>query len=344
MKKKMRQLGLLLLCFPLLFMACKSKTGYQKITHDPMLYNQMQHELNYVIIYDIFTPPVASRVFAYANLAAYEVLAKEGKHFETLEGKIKDLDSIPAPTAEEKKAIDYPFAATIAFMKVGKELTFSQDKMQHITDSLLDVIKQSGIPNDVYNNSIQYATAVANAIISWSKKDNYAQTRGARFTVTNLEGHWEPTPPGYFDAVEPKWMTIRTLVMDSVTQIKAPGPISFSKQPGSPFYKMVQQTQEMVNHLDTNQKWIANFWDCNSFKLHVQGHLMFATKAMTPCGHWMEIAGTIAKNKNADFYKTVYTYTGVSLGIFDAFIASWYAKYTYDLVRPETYINKYIDP
>ncbi len=343
MKKIMKTVAPFLMAM-VFMVACKPKNAYEKITHDPMLYTQMQHELNYVIIYDIFTPPVASRVFAYSNLAAYEVLAKEGKHFETLEGKIKDLDSIPAPTAEEKTAIDYPFAATLAFLKVGKELTFSQDKMQHITDSLLDVVRQSGMPDKMYTSSVAYATTVANAIIRWSKKDNYAQTRGARFTVTNLEGHWEPTPPGYFDAVEPKWMTIRTLVMDSAGQIKAPGPIPFSKQPGSPFYKMAQQVQETGNHLDSNQKWIANFWDCNSFKLHVQGHLMFATKAMTPCGHWMEIAGTIAKNKNADFYKTVYTYTGVSLGIFDAFIASWYAKYTYDLVRPETFINKYIDP
>ena len=34
---------------------------------------------------------VASRIFAYSNLAAYEVLSKEGHHYATLEGKIKSL-------------------------------------------------------------------------------------------------------------------------------------------------------------------------------------------------------------------------------------------------------------
>ncbi|PZX63759.1 vanadium-dependent haloperoxidase [Hydrotalea sandarakina] len=343
MKSTVKTFAVFVLAF-VLFEGCKPKNAYEKITHDPLLFTQMQHELNYVIIYDIFTPPVASRVFAYSNLAAYEVLANEGKHFESLQGKIKDLNNIPVPTAEQKKALDYPLAATVAFLKVGKALTFSQDKMQHITDSVLDVVKQSGIPDNMYTNSVAYGSAVADSIMAWSKKDNYAQTRGARFTVTNLDGHWEPTPPGYFDAVEPKWGTIRTVVMDSVWQIKAPGPIVYSNKPGSPFYQMAKQVYETGIHLDTTQKWIANFWDCNSFKLHVQGHLMFATKAMTPCGHWMEIVGTIAKDKNADFYKTVYSYTGVALGIFDAFIASWNAKYTYDLVRPETFINKYIDP
>ena len=71
--------------------------------------------------------------------------------------------------------------------------------------------------------------------------------------------------------------------------------------------------------------------------------MMFATKAMTPVGHWMEIVGTISKANNADFYKTVYAYTGVSLGIFDAFICSWFTKYKFDVLRPETYINKYIN-
>jgi hypothetical protein len=71
---------------------------------------------------------------------------------------------------------------------------------------------------------------------------------------------------------------------------------------------------------------------------------MYATKAMTPVGHWMEIVGTVSKNNNADFYKTVYAYTCSSLGIFDGFICCWFSKYNTDVIRPETYINRYIDP
>ena len=53
-----------------------SKRNYAKVIHDPFLFEKVVHDLNYVIIYDIFTPPVASRIFAYSNLAAFEVLAK----------------------------------------------------------------------------------------------------------------------------------------------------------------------------------------------------------------------------------------------------------------------------
>ena len=199
------------------------------------------------------------------------------------------------------------------------------------------------MPDDLFDNSIKYGEQVADSIISWSKKDNNAQTRGARFALTGLEGHWSPTPPGYFDAVEPMWKTIRCVVMDSGNMYPPPGLPPFSTDSTSAFYKMAKDVMITGANLDSNQKWIANFWDCNAFKLHVQGHAMFATKAMTPVGHWMEIVGTVSQNNNADFYQTVSAYAGVSLGIFDSFICAWTTKYRTDVLRPETYINRYID-
>lgn len=197
----------------------------------------------------------------------------------------------------------------------------------------------------MYNSSVDYGERVASYILAWSKKDNYAETRGKKFTLSGLEGHWSPTPPGYFDAVEPLWMTIRTIALDSASMFASTtGPPPFSKEKGSDFYNAAKQLYDTVNNIDTTKKWIANFWDCNSFKLFVRGHVMLSSKAMTPPGHWMEIAGQIAQANKANFSKTVLTYTSISIGMFDGFISSWYNKYKWDLIRPETYINLYIDP
>ncbi len=324
-------------------LSCKQKKGdYVRVIHDPYLYSKVVHDLNYVIIYDIFTPPVASRVFAYSNLAAFEVLAKEGKHFNSLSGKVKDLNTIPSPPKESK--IDYHFASLIALLKVGDALTFSKDSVKLIADSVKSLAQEGGMPDDMFSNSVSYGNQVADSVISWSKKDNYDKTRGGqRFTVTGLEGHWRPTPPGYFDAIEPLWKTMRCLVMDSANMFPPPGLPPFSKDSTSEFYKMAKDCMKVGENLDSNQKWIANFWDCNSFKLHISGHMMYATKAMTPVGHWMEIVGTISKNNHADFYRTAYAYTGASIGIYDAFICCWFTKFKFDVLRPETYINLYIN-
>ena len=334
--------ALFIFCVFVSFSSCKQKNkDYIKVMHNPFLYNEVMHKLNYVVIYDIFTPPVAARIFAYSNLAAYEVLANEGKHFASLSGKVKGLNNIPHPAANAK--IDYPFASLIALIKVGNDLTFSSDTMKILADSVKLLAQNSGMPDDMFEGSVQYGNQVADSIISWSKKDNYAQTRGSRFSISNEEGHWTPTPPGYFDAVEPLWKTLRCMVMDSANMFPPPGLTPFSKDTASAFYKIAKDVMLTVNNLDSTQKWIANFWDCNGFKLYVKGHAMFATKAMTPVGHWMEIVGAISQNNHADFYKTAYAYTGAGIGIYDAFICCWFTKYKFDVIRPETYINRYIN-
>ncbi|WP_207511595.1 vanadium-dependent haloperoxidase [Longitalea luteola] len=316
---------------------------YEQVLHDPVLYSKITGKLTDVITYDIFTPPVASRIYAYAHLAAFEVIAHGDSSYTSLNGQLKGFDYPPPPTAGKK--IDFPYAALMAFMEVGRTLTFSKDQTDKIVDSLQLMAKQHGMPADRMQHSEDYGVAVAKAVLAWSKKDNYAQTRSAaKYTVPNEDGKWIPTPPGYFQAVEPQWRTIRTIALDSCNQYPPPPPCAFGKDASCEFYKMAKQVQDTVMNLTEEQKAIASFWDCNGFKLNVVGHTMYATKAMTPGGHWMGITGIISQNKKADFNKTVYTYATVSFAVMDAFIACWDAKYTFNLVRPETVINNYIDP
>lgn len=332
----------LFLFVAVLFIGCNAKKDYDTVLRQSTLYSKVVNDLTEVITYDIFNPPVASRIYSYAHLAAYEVMAHEGNSYISLQGQLKDLTSIPKPEAGKK--INYPFAAMTAFMEVGRTLTFSKDKTDAILDTLNLLAKEHGMPDDMLEQSADYGVKVAKAILAWSKKDNYAETRSAaKYTVNNDEGKWIPTPPAYFSAVEPKWMTIRSIVLDSSNMFLPQPPPKFSKEKGSEFYNMVNEVYEIGKAANTTQVAIADFWDCNGFKMNVVGHAMYATKAMTPGGHWMGITGIICDDKKADFATTVYTYTCVSFGIMDGFIACWDAKYYWSLIRPETYINLYID-
>ena len=320
-----------------------SKTDYKEVFNNPKLYSEVTGKLTEVITYDIFTPPVASRIYAYGHLAAYEVMAhSDSSNYVSLGGQIKDFENVPVPP--QGKQICYPFAATLALMQIGEALTFSKETTVAITDSLVRLAKKHGMPEDVFNNSRMYSDTVAKHILKWSKKDKYAETRSAaKYTVTGEDGKWVPTPPGYFQGVEPSWRTIRTIAMDSSNQFVAPPPPPFSKDSGTAFYKMAASVYEKGKNLSEEERAIANFWDCNGFKMNVAGHVMFATKAMTPGGHWMGITGIVAANQNADFATTVCSFASVSFAVMDAFISCWDMKYLYNLIRPETYINKYID-
>src|SRR5215510_8634926 len=189
---KMKRDGFLMLMFFVTVFASCNKEDYKTVTHNPDLYSKTMHELNYVIIYDIFNPPVASRIFAYSNLAAYETLSKEGKHYSSLEGKLNGLNNIPSPANPDK--IDFPFASIIAMTRVGKQLTFSEKRMDALIDSIKTLARNTNMTKEMFDSSVNYGGRVADSILSWAKKDNYAKTRGAKFTVTGLEGHWSSTP------------------------------------------------------------------------------------------------------------------------------------------------------
>jgi len=319
------------------------KNDYQQVLHSSVLYSNITGRLTEVMTYDIFSPPVASRIYAYAHLAAFETMAASDSNYISLAGQLKDFAEVPRP--DTTKPIDFPYASMIALMEVGRTLTFSKDQTDAIVDSLKKLAADHGMPKDMKKRSEEYGESVAKAVLAWSKKDNYAETRSAaKYTVPNEDGKWVPTPPAYIPAVEPQWRTIRTVAMDSCNQFPPPPPVPYSHEPGSEFHSWAKMVCDTVNNLTEEQKAIASFWDCNGFKMHVVGHTMFATKAMTPGGHWMGIIGIVCKDQNADFNKTVYAYTAVSFALMDAFISCWDAKYNWNLVRPETVINKFMDP
>lgn len=339
------RLAILAMTAMLVVTACSDKNGdYKKITGDPFLYAKTVKELNNVVMQNNFAPIVASRNYLYANIAAYEVIAAGyPDQFQSLAGQANGLDKIPAPPSG--KEIDFHFASILAFSKLGEAVTFPEGSMQGYVDSLKQLVKEHGMPGDVFTNSTEYAEAVGKVILAWSKKDNYAQTRTSpKYTVIDTPGRWIPTPPMYAQALEPHWREIRAVVMDSANQFTPPPPPPFNiKDKNSKFYQEVMAVKNAGDSLTDEQKHIAEFWDDLGNRLNVSGHVMFMTKKFSPPGHWMNIVGIAAQQAKVDFNTTVYAYAKTAIAMFDAFIQCWDEKFRSNVVRPETVINKYFD-
>ena len=325
--------------------ACNEKKDYDAVFNDPILFCKTVHELNTVVMGNNFSPIVASRNYTYASVAAYEVIAGGyPDKYTSLGGQVKGLKEVPKPDAAKK--IDFQFASLLAYCKLGEAVTFPAGSMKDYVDSLKQLAKDHGMPEDIMKNSVEYSDTVASAIMAWSKKDNYLQTRGApEYTVMDSPGRWVPTPPAYSPAAEPHWMEIRTIVMDSANMFIPPPPYKFNiTDKKSDYYKEVMAIKNAGDSLTEEQAHIADFWDDNPFKLNVSGHLMFGTKKFSPPGHWMSIVGIAAEKSKADFGTTVCAFAKTSIALFDAFIQCWDEKYRHNTIRPETVINKYIDP
>ena len=330
-----------LIVFSLIFFSCYNNEYDNTEIENPKWIHQAIKNLTDVIVYDIFSPPVASRVYAYPSIAAYEIIRqKDTSKYFSLSGQLKELNPIPrAP-----KNIDLNISAIESIRIIGKKLIFSEDRYEKFYQDLYKKEEFKKIPRSVINNSRKYAQKVSKHIIEWSSKDNYNQTRTfPKYTVKNEPEYWKPTPPDYMDGIEPHWNKIRTMAIDSCDQFPAVPPYQFSLKKNSNFHKQLMEVYNVTNNLNEEQIEIAKFWDCNPYVSHHRGHAMFATKKITPGGHWINICKIAAEKARANDIESIRTYSIVSIALFDAFISCWDEKWKTIVVRPETIINEYLD-
>ncbi len=333
--------SLFYLLFALIAFGCERDESYKQILADPETYQAAMKRLTDVIVYDIFSPPVASRVYAYPNIAAYETMRHAyPDKYQTMAGQLTGLEEGPAPD----EGVDLHLASLHAFLTVGKALIFSEDKMESFTQGLYDRLTDKGLSRSVRTSSLAYGEVVAAHILAWADKDMYKQTRTyPKYTVMDETSKWKPTPPDYMEGIEPHWKEIRTLVIDSANQFVPVDPEEFSMEEGTEFYRQLIEVYEVGNGLDEEQTDIAQFWDCNPYVSHHRGHAMFATKKITPGGHWMGICAIATRQAGNSFDETIEVYARTSIALFDAFISCWDEKWRSIVVRPETLINQYLD-
>jgi hypothetical protein len=311
-------------------------------TPDAQLLHTAVQELTNVIVYDIFSPPQASRVYAYASIAAYEALRQADPAYQTLAGQLNGLTPVPAP--QPGLQYSFPLAGVHAFMTVGRALTFSRARMDSLRTAMGERFRHMGLSRAAHDSSVAYGDRVAQHILAWAKTDNYLQTRGMpKYAVTSERGRWVPTPPAYMDAVEPNWARIRPFAMDSANQFRPLPPFAFDTVPSSPFFREAKEVYELGTRLTDERRRMVAFWDDNPYVMHVQGHTMFARKKATPGGHWMSITAIAARKTGVDITRAAAAYTRTAIALADGFISCWDEKFRSNVLRPETVINSYVD-
>ena len=313
------------------------------IMNDAQVLHECNQALTDIMVHDIFSPPVASRNYAYANIAAYEVLVKKDKSLLTLAGQLTDLNPIPDP--EKNADINYSLAMFEAFTIVAKAMIYTEEIMDEFILNYHEKFKENINNEEIYEESKSYGELVAKHILSWASKDKFSETRtDKRFVVNNDKGRWTPTPPDYLEGIEPNWFKIRPFAIDSCNQFQPVPPFEYNMDKSSPFYKELMEVYDVRQNLTEDQRTIAAFWDCNPFVSRHQGHLMMGSKKISPGGHWMGITAIATKQSNLALSQTSEVYTMVAITLADGFISCWDEKYRSNVIRPVTAINNEIDP
>jgi hypothetical protein len=335
------KIGLTLLALSALF--CPEASAQQPRPAAPLDPAKALDIINLTMVHDVISPPAAARYYAYSMLGAHSLVAAHDKTLPALTHLVKGfpatlrLDTIRA-------SYDYQVAAYYSMLETARLLLPSGETLAEEEESFLQTLAKKGVSPGVLAQSARVGRLAAAAVVSFSKGDHYGQLSALkRYTPLREEGRWYPTPPAYLEAVEPNWKTIRPLAVDSASQFRPAAPCPYSRDTASAFYREALAVYRVSKKLTAEQLEMAQFWDCNPFAVNTSGHMAIGFKKISPGGHWMNIAALVARQQKVGFNKTVYVLCAEGITLMDSFISTWDAKYATNRIRPETYLNKYVD-
>jgi hypothetical protein len=264
---------------------------------------------------------------AYSSIALYEATIADKNGFQTLVGQLDQMPSMPAKT----QGLSYHSPAIAnAVMAAMKRYYYSAipaaDKTS--TDSLeaaLNTKYQTEVDAQTLQRSVDYGKTIAQIIIDWSKTDG-SLTVHPTYVLPVGAGQWEKTPTGLLAPQNPFWSTNRSLMPGSVAAAQLPPPPDYSTDPSSQFYAAVKETYDVSQTLTTDQTEQIIFWRDVPGGSHA---------------HWLAIFSQVLNKEGsaATLDKAILVYVKMGITQNDARIATWKAKYQYNLLRPITYIR-----
>ena len=281
------------------------------------------------------TPTAAARGYAYAAVALYESVLGGMPGHRTLAGQLNGLEVTPKAVPSQR--YDWPSAANASLATVLRRLFPVPMEVTTLEIEALEATiraeREGRADAAVRERSRSYGIAVGTAIMDWADADGLSTIRALpTYNPPTGADRWVSTPPNFGPAIEPYWGQMRPFVLPSADAC-FPGPhIPYDEAPGSAFHQQAARVREVNLALNDEQRFIAMFWRDNPL-----------TSGL-PAGHWFIIANQLVDQLSLRLDDAVEMYARLGVTLADAFISCWHGKYIYNLLRPVTYIQRFIDP
>ncbi len=329
----------------LVSMICYVQFSWAQHTITATDYVKALKKVTDVMLNDVASPVAASRYYAYITLSAYETKASFNTSSQpSFKGKIKGFNGAIV-SGSNTEGTSPALASVLAIFKAGQLLLPSGYMVKRELDSVAHIYDINEENKKLFDKTLAWVEPIVRQIVQHARTDGFTKLNNlSRYTPLKGDGFWQPTAPAFMAPVEPHWNTIRTFTLDSAQQFKTVRPAAYNASKNSVFYKMMLEVYNTTQHLTEQQKDIASFWDCNPFAVQQIGHVEFGLKKISPGGHWIGITGIACLKKGFDLDHTILVHALVSMTMADAFIACWDEKYRSNRVRPETVIQRLVDP
>jgi hypothetical protein len=251
----------------------------------------------------------------------------------SLGGQLAGLGSVPQPPGR----IDVPcaIAGSVATVATALFTDAAQTSRELLARRFQDDMAQrraAGVPAGLIRRSVAHGRRVGDALTAWIERDGHSSIVGRSYTPPLGPDKWESTPPNYGRAIEPYWADVRPMVLREAGEVSPQEHVPYSEEAGSEFWHQAQLTYETGLALTDEQRAIARFWTDNPLLSGL------------PSGHWMLTVSQFSRQQHLPLRTVLEAYATLGVALHDAFLNCWTWKYRYNLLRPVTYVRRFIDP
>jgi hypothetical protein len=336
---------LFVLSFISFLYSCEQLKKLEEVIHQPPKYTQESAD----VVYDWYKlmariqlrnnpQPVVLlniRNFSYIGVGLYEAVRPGMKGAISLASKLYQMPAMPE--AEKHKAYLWGATANAALASMFKQLLVGLtdadkvriDSMENAYNNRFKVSSSDA----VISRSQAFGRSIATAIYNWSTSDNF-NLSGEGYKIPQFPGSWVPTPPAFANPVGPFLKDSRPFLAYSLTASAPKLPFPYSEDKSSKFYKAAKEVYDISKTLTAEQKAIADRW------ADVGG----AGVGIPLPGHLLSIVTGILESKKVKLGEAAQLYAKTGIAMRDGHFITFREKYTYNLLRPVTYIQKHIDP
>ena len=274
---------------------------------------------------------VVVRAVGYFGLTLYESLVAGVSNYQSVAAQFSVTD--PTQYYDKNSTYYLPASANAAMASITRNFfpttsaanKFSIDSLEASFTTQF----QSQATADELNRSIELGRKVATNIYEWSKTDGsdagYLGLPSGYVPPIGF-GLWVPTPPAFAPAALPYVGSNKSFIKDIAVNLQLPAPTPYSEDPQSAFYKMASDVYTLSQTLKTRDTVTVKYWHDVAGLLSVPAH-------------FTNIATQIIEKENLPLFESAMVYAKHGIAIREAGIVIFKTKYTYNVVRPITYIR-----
>ena len=349
---------------------------------DPRMVSEWERTLYGVVRAERLSPPVASRVFAYAATALYSGLAAADPKARSLVGTLNGLDSLPrgdAGTTYDATITSVVAERTVLDSLFAEGLPTTRSAMSRLADSLVHAATAG---EEMAKRSTDLGRRIGLAVVSWAHGDGFDSTRGKAYVAPVGPGLWVNDDPATLFATQNLSGASQAITPSNPANALKAGTVDDRslildrpKRPGKKTLPATNMAGVTEPYWGNNRPFALRAWnECPvppppafSLKpgtpLYEDARAVYETSKSltpaeretalywadnggetgTPAGHWLSIAAQMVSERHLSAEQAAWLMVATSVALNDAFVSTWGYKFRYNLIRPRTFIRETMD-